>query len=212
VGNPQAPRQPDRSFAAGLPRAADRHSPAELVHAAGAGHQPAWNELVERYAGLVWSVTRVHRLGPADAADVSQTVWLRLVENVGRLRDPEHVGGWLATTARHECLRVLRRSGREVFRDEAPADPQGAPEDSPEWQLLETDQRRWVWLGLSRLSQRCRGLLQALAYSPEASYAEVSAALDIPIGSIGPTRSRCLEQLRKQLVDMGYIGANDRRR
>jgi RNA polymerase sigma factor (sigma-70 family) len=199
------PRQPDLYRAAGVP------SPAELVEAAHAGQQPAWNELVERYAGLVWSVARVHRLGPADAADVSQTVWLRLVENLDRIRDPEHLGGWLATTARHECLRVLRRGGREILEEE-PADVPGRVEDSPEWQLLATEQRRSVWLGLSRLSDRCRQLLRSLAYSPEASYADVSNALDMPIGSIGPTRSRCLEQLRRQLVELGFIGADDRRR
>jgi RNA polymerase sigma factor (sigma-70 family) len=200
VGISQAPRQHVLSGAAGL------RGPAELVAAAQAGDQPAWDELVERYAGLVWSVARAHRLGPADAADVSQTVWLRLVENLGRLRDPEHLGGWLATTARNECLRVLRRSGREILGGEGHADPPGPPQESPEWQLLATERRRSVLLGLSRLSPRCRVLLRALAYAPEASYGEVSAALDIPVGSIGPTRSRCLRYLRRHLNDMGFLG------
>src|SRR5688572_28663305 len=87
---------------------------ADVVQAAADGSQSAWDELVDRYAGLVWSVCRAHRLSQADAADVSQTVWLRLVEHLHRLRDPERVVSWLATTARHECYRVLRVSGRQV--------------------------------------------------------------------------------------------------
>jgi RNA polymerase sigma factor (sigma-70 family) len=185
-------------------------SPAQLVQAAQAGDRPAWEELVERYAGLVWAVARSHRLGPADASDVSQTVWLRLVENLGRLRDPEHLGGWLTTTARHECLRTLRRSGRELPSDEAPAEAASTPEESPEWQLLEAERHRFVWLGLSRLSPRCQILLRALASHPESSYEEISAALGMPVGSIGPTRARCLSYLRRQLADLGFLASSDR--
>src|SRR4051794_3498545 len=87
---------------------------APLVHAAAGGDEAAWNALVDRFSGLVWAVARAHRLGAADAADVSQTTWLRLVENLTRLRDPEAVGAWLASTARREALRVLRRGSREA--------------------------------------------------------------------------------------------------
>ena len=92
---------------------------ADLVAGAAAGEQKSWNELVDRFAGLVWHVARSHRLGDADASDVAQTVWLRLVESLPRLREPAAVGGWLATTTRHECLRVLRVTGREVPDDSA---------------------------------------------------------------------------------------------
>src|SRR3712207_2389612 len=91
---------------------------AELVHAAAAGDQDAWGALVERYASLVWNVARAHRLDVADASDVSQTVWLRLVEHLDRLRQPEALAGWLATTTKHECLRTIRRAGREIPDDE----------------------------------------------------------------------------------------------
>ncbi|MGZ4591698.1 MAG: RNA polymerase sigma factor, partial [Actinomycetes bacterium] len=90
----------------------------ELVRAATAGDQSSWDELVDRFTGLVWHVARGHRLGEADAADVVQTVWLRLVESLPRLREPAAVAGWLATTARHESLRLLRRAGREVSDEE----------------------------------------------------------------------------------------------
>jgi len=180
-------------------------SAAELVAAAAQGDKPAWDELVHRYSGLVWSVARAHRLAPADAADVSQTVWMRLVEHLDRIRDPNHVGGWLATTTRHECLRVLRRSGREVPDDLVAVEQPVDPRESPEWIVLSRESRRLVWIALARLSQRCQMLLRALSSSPDSSYAEISAALDIPIGSIGPTRMRCLDHLRKQLAQDGGL-------
>jgi RNA polymerase sigma factor (sigma-70 family) len=187
----------------------ERQATAQLVRSAARGDRSAWDSIVERYSGLVWSVARAHRLGPADAADVSQTVWLRLVENLDRIRDPEHVGGWLATTTRHECLRVLRRNGREVPGDDVQVDAPTAVEDSPEWHTLSSESRRLVWLALSHLSERCKLLLRALAYSPDSSYAEISDALGMPVGSIGPTRARCLERLRRRLVDTGYLpGSN----
>jgi RNA polymerase sigma factor (sigma-70 family) len=174
---------------------------ASLVLAAAAGDQRAWDELVERFSGLVWAIARAHRLGPADAADVSQTTWLRLVEHLHRLRDPDHVGGWLATTARHECLRVIRRAHREMPDDrlDTELDAVGEPAPSPESVVLSNERRRMLWQALARLSSRCQLLLRALAASPDASYAEVSAALAIPVGSIGPTRARCLEHLRREL-------------
>jgi RNA polymerase sigma factor (sigma-70 family) len=189
-----------------LPRtAAAPGTVAALVAAAVDGDQVAWDALVSRYGGLVWSIARSHRLGPADAADVSQTVWLRLVEHLRSLRDPEHVGGWLATTTRHECLRVIRRAGRELPNDDAAVEIPISPDESPEWLVLSDESRRLVWLALTRLSQRCQTLLRALSAAPDASYAEIAAALDMPIGSIGPTRMRCLEHLRRQLVSDGAM-------
>jgi len=178
-----------------------------LVSAAASGDASAWRELVDRYEGLVWSVARAHRLGPADAADVSQTTWLRLVENLGRLREPEHVGGWLATTARHECLRVIRRHGREVLDGDVEPTPDRSAEDiSPESAVLADERRVLLWRALGRLSLRCQTLLRSLAAAPEGGYAEISAALGMPIGSIGPTRARCLERLRRELVDAKAVG------
>jgi RNA polymerase sigma factor (sigma-70 family) len=177
-------------------------SVADLVKAASVGDMPAWEGLVERFAGLVWGIARSHRLGDADAADVSQTVWLRLVEHLPELREPAAVGGWLATTTRHESLRVLRRSGRETPADDLPALTESPDTDpTPEELVVRTESNAALWQALETLSVRCRTLLRALATWPDANYAEVSAALDMPIGSIGPTRARCLVHLRRALVE-----------
>lgn len=177
-----------------------------LLAAASDGDQSAWEALVDRYAPLVWAVARGHRLDAADAADVSQTVWLRLVENLGRLREPEALAGWLVSTTRHECLRMIRRAGRET-----PADDVGERLDTadgsptPEGVVVLEESRAAVWEALGTLSVRCQSLLRALSTDPDAAYAEVSAALGIPVGSIGPTRARCLEHLRRRLVDSGQL-------
>jgi RNA polymerase sigma factor (sigma-70 family) len=171
---------------------------AELLGAAGAGDSQAWDALVERYGRLVWSVARGFALSSADAADVSQTTWLRLVEHLGKVREPEHLGGWLASTARHECLRILRKSGREVVGFDAEIDIESG-EPTPEAVVLDAERDRMLWESLGEISQRCQVLLRALATAPPPSYYDVSAALGMPIGSIGPTRARCLDHLKKRL-------------
>jgi len=170
----------------------------ELVVEAAAGNSSAWDEIVRRYAGLVWAVARGFALSMADAADVSQTTWLRLVEHVDTLREPDHLGGWLATTARHECLRTLRKSGREVVAFDVDVDIESG-EPTPEAVVLHDEQDQLVWLSLGEIPQRCQVLLRALSSTPPPSYDEVSAALGMPIGSIGPTRARCLDHLKKRL-------------
>jgi len=188
----------------------DRSDVADLVLAAAEGDQGAWNQLVDRFAGLVWHVVRGHRLSDADAGDVAQTVWLRLVESLPRLREPAAVGGWLATTTRHECLRVLRLAVREVPDDSIELVDTPAPAtESPESVFELGQDRRLVRDALERLSQRCRTLLRALAYTPDESYAEISASLGMPIGSIGPTRSRCLQHLRRELHAAGALAEGD---
>jgi RNA polymerase sigma factor (sigma-70 family) len=176
-----------------------------LVAAAARGDNAAWDALVARYAALVWSVARSHRLDHADAADMSQTVWLRLLEHLDQLREPAALAGWLRTTAHHECLRLHRRRDREVpdplLDDERAADPVS----SPELLLLDDERDRLVWAAVARLSERCRRLLRVLAADPDAGYAEVSAAAGLPIGSIGPSRARCLDALRRGLEASGYL-------
>lgn len=198
-----APRHPEPGTSSG-PAAPGPVSPGQLLARAAAGEARAWDELVDRFAPLVWSIARSHRLDVVAAADVSQTVWLRLVEHLDRLREPEALAGWLATTTRNECLRVLRREGRELPSDDAPLLADRPSDDPGPADLLLLDERRaLVWQALATLSARCQRLLRALAVAPEASYAEVSAALDMPIGSIGPTRSRCFGHLRKALHALG---------
>lgn len=184
-----------------LPPPGDRSTAIEsLVAAALDGDQAAWQQIVDRHAGLVWSVVRGFRLGEAEASDVAQTVWLRLVENLPRVHQPAALPGWLATTARRESIRAMRRTQREVPTDAAMDEEGVAPdEDSPEWNLLADERQRAVWRAMSTLGRRCQLLLRALAYDAGTSYAEISTALDMPVGSIGPTRSRCLQQLRRAL-------------
>jgi RNA polymerase sigma factor (sigma-70 family) len=168
---------------------------AGLVERAGAGDQTAWNEIVERFQGLVWATARAHRLSHADAADVAQTTWLRLVEHLDRIREPEALGAWVATTARRECLRHLRTHARELPTDEA--DVFEAPsDDAPELALLTEERDSALWRAFTRLGERCQSLLRLLVSGDEPSYEEIGAALGMPVGAIGPTRMRCLEKLR----------------
>jgi RNA polymerase sigma factor (sigma-70 family) len=179
---------------------------AGLVARAAVGDQKAWNEIVDRYTSLLWAVGRAYRLSTADVSDITQTTWLRLLENLGRIREPERLPGWLATTARRECLRVLRRSGRETPGWDEPvlAD---RPDHSiePLDEALLTDERdSELWRCFLRLTERCQRLLRVLMAVEPPSYAEVSAALDLPIGSIGPTRMRCLRDLGEIARESGY--------
>ena len=177
---------------------------AALVTAAAGGDREAWNRLVDRFAGTVWAIARGHRLNAADAADVSQTTWLRLVENLGRIEQPERVGAWLATTARRESLRVIRLAGRQVPSGEDMdqlVDPTPAGGHDRNLIALQRDQ---VIAGLvERLPLRSQVLLRLLSADSPLSYRDISEVLDMPIGSIGPTRARALEQIRRLAASSG---------
>jgi len=179
---------------------------ATLLRAASEGDQEAWNAITDRFTSLLWSVARSYRLGSDDAEDVVQNTWLRLLENLTRIDNPEALPGWLATTARREALGILRRRGRTVLtRDEDLgvdlADPASTDLDSA---LLEDERDVELWASFAKLPERCQQLLRVLMAVDRPVYAEVSAAFDMPIGSIGPTRMRCLERLRKLVAESGY--------
>jgi RNA polymerase sigma factor (sigma-70 family) len=189
----------------------DRGDTGQLVTSAASGDAGAWKVIVERFSGLVWSVVRAYRLGSADAADVFQTTWLRLAEHIGRIEQPDRVGAWLATAARRECLQCLRSAGRTVPTDDA-SRLEGPPVlDNPtEAAILRAEQQQEdaaravaLWRAVGLLSARCQQLLRILMASPPPSYAEIAAGLGLPVGSIGPTRARCLQTLREQLVATG---------
>jgi RNA polymerase sigma factor (sigma-70 family) len=180
-----------------------RDDPGTLVRLAADGDESAWSALVRRFSGLVWSVTRAHNLGSADAEEVFQTTWLRLTEHVGRLKEPDRVGAWLATTARHESLKLIRAGKRAAPTDDLDSLDLG-DEDSPETQFLNAEQaaaddltKRRLWAAYQQLPDRCRELLRVLIAEPPLPYTEISAMFGIAIGSIGPTRGRCLRQLRE---------------
>lgn len=177
----------------------DRQSVSDLVVLANAGDRTAWDELVTRFAPLVWSVC--HRLGMSrdDIEETGQNVWLTMVEKLPTLREPAALPGWLATTTRRECLRVLRarqqRERRERHtEDDVLTEQDGA--DIEDWVLAE-ERDHALREGFRQLPQRCQDLLAMLMADPRPPYTEIGRRLDMPVGGIGPSRSRCLDKLRR---------------
>jgi RNA polymerase sigma factor (sigma-70 family) len=177
---------------------------AGLVRRAAAGDRTAWESLVEQYARLIWSITVEFKLVETDAADVVQTTWLRLLEHIDRIQYPDRVGSWLAATARNECLRSLAARKRLVLgHDDAELDIAAAvaavavarAPDVDE-RLLADERDQVVRDALSRLPGRWQRLLEMLMADPPVPYTEISDQLGLPVGSIGPTRGRCLARLR----------------
>jgi len=177
-----------------------------LVARAAGSDKDAWDEIVERYAPLVWSICVRFRLSAADIEDVGQTVWCGLYEQLGKLREPAALPGWLATTTRRECMQVLKVSNRyEPFGGE-PEDSVLAAEADPgpvEEEVLRAERHALLRRALAELPEGCRRLVTLLASDPPLSYPEISARLGIPQGSIGPMRGRCLERLRQSALLSG---------
>jgi RNA polymerase sigma factor (sigma-70 family) len=177
---------------------------ARLVRAAADGDQDAWNRLVQEFQSMIWAVARAHRLRDADAADVAQATWMALLEHLGRIHEPGRVGAWLATTARRECLRVLRVGERMLpFGDDAPECE--SSELPPGDALLVRERDDALWRSFARLRTSDQALLRMLMTDPRPPYEEIGAALDMPVGSIGPTRQRALERLRHELASQGSL-------
>jgi RNA polymerase sigma factor (sigma-70 family) len=181
-----------------------------LIHRAAEGDPTAWNAIVDEFAGLLWSVVRGFRLNEAQSADAVQTTWLRLVEHIADLREPEHVAGWLKTTAHRVCLQVIRQGGREQLTDwEEDRGPvsgvryEGPDEDGPEATAMRQEQQVLVRRALAELPDRHRQLMELLVASPPISYQDISARLGMPVGSIGPTRARILTRMRDSLATVG---------
>jgi RNA polymerase sigma factor (sigma-70 family) len=180
---------------------------AALLRAAGDGDRAAWEEIVRRYRGLITATVRSFRLQDADAHDAEQRTWLRLVEHHRRLRDPEHLGGWLATTASRECLGILR--GHRGVADLEDADGLPDPYGDVEQRVVDADEAEHLWNVVTLLPPRGRAVVHALFAEERLPYAEVARATGIPVGSLGPTRARVLRQLRHLLEDgsTGTAGA-----
>ena len=179
--------------------ARDDQRVAGLVAEAREGNQHAWDALVERYAPLIWSICRKYRLGRADAEDVGQAVWLHLVDHLDQIREPAALPGWLATTTRRECGRLVRaargRYGTVYALDaENMADEQA---DAAEQEVLAAERHAALREAFTHLSLDCQRLVAMLTADPPVPYAEISARLAMPVGSIGPTRSRCLDRIRR---------------
>ncbi len=184
-----------------------------LVRQAVAGDEDAWAAIVDRYATLVWSVCRRFGLSPADTDDVAQAVWLRLLEHLPSLREPAALPGWLATTTRRECLRhaqkTQRRNSHEApLFDETQAQPASVELD--DW-LLRAERLDALRAAFTSLGEKCRRLLGVLLRDPAPAYSEISIELNMPIGSIGPIRARCLETLRRTPELSALLNTDGRR-
>jgi len=174
-----------------------------LVAAACEGATDAWAEIVLRYERLVLGVVGSFRLQEADAADAAASTWLRAMEGLPALRDPDRLGGWLRTIARRECLGLLRQTVLEEPSDAAAASTP-AVEPGPEAVVVACEVGRVIADAMAHLPGRGQRLILALFYLPRASYTTVAADADMPIGSIGPTRKRALGALRAGLEQAGY--------
>lgn len=178
----------------------------ELLKSAAVGDQPAWNALIDQFGQMVWSIARSFRLDEATAKDVSQTVWLRLVENLDRINDPERLPGWLATTCRREALRLVKLRDRTVPTD---FDYDIEDESPPmEAMLIEDEEIRVVVAAFHTLGDDCRQLLRLLTVEPALSYEEISEVIDRPVGSLGPTRARCIERLKSAMRSINGSGGD----
>lgn len=173
---------------------------AGLLAAAQAGSDDALGEIVTELSPLLWQVARSAGLSSSDAEDVVQTTWMRLVSHLDGIHDAAALAGWLVVTTRREAWRVRAEGRRQL-----PADSEsfaGLPDTGPgsEEQVILDDDRRALWAAIGRLTKRCQDLLRIVAFTPRPDYAEVAAALGMRVGSIGPTRGRCLAKLRALLA------------
>jgi RNA polymerase sigma factor (sigma-70 family) len=202
IGNGSAPDDgvPDNGFAP--------DDVGHLLRLAAAGDQRAWNGLVERFSGLLWSISRSYALSPADAADVFQLTWLRLLEHLDAIESPDRLVGWLATTCRRECLALLRRNKRTQPSDDDVLARLAEPVGGADEPVILSDRDAAIWRAFGRLQQRCQEILRVLllATDDRVSYEWAATVLGVPIGSLGPTRARCLAKLRKLLDTEGIRG------
>ncbi len=179
---------------------------AGLLAAAREGSEEALGQIVTELSPLLWQVARAAGLSSGDAEDVLQTTWMRLVSHLDHIQDSAALAGWLVTTTRREAWRVRAEGRRQL-----PAGQEAfahLPDRGPgsEEQVILDDQRRALWEAIGQLSRRCQELLRIIAFAPRPDYSVVAAALGMKVGSIGPTRGRCLAKLRA-LLAAGPSGA-----
>jgi RNA polymerase sigma factor (sigma-70 family) len=180
-----------------------------LVLAARDGEPQAWHQIVDRYASLVWGICRRYGLGRTDADDVGQAVWLSLFQHLSAIREPAALPGWLARTTRNECLRVLRATGQRERVERAIPAESGVDGgfDVVEEELERAAQQRALREAFRQLRRECQELLARLFQDAPPPYLEIGSELGMKIGSIGPTRLRCLADLRRSPALAAYIEA-----
>jgi len=181
-----------------------------LVKECLSGNRKAWEILVERYSRLIYSIALRRGLGEEDAADVFQTVCVKLLANLEKLKNDQHLIGWMITTAKYECSHLLRQKYRQhtsLSQDTGNSKLENivAEDELPMDQIIQLQEEDMVRQAVEELGPRCQQLINMLYLStPPLSYAEVAAQLDVPVGSIGPTRARCLKTLKDKLVKAGF--------
>ncbi len=178
----------------------------QLLVAASDGDQQAWNSLVRQFDPMIRSVISGFRLDHETAADVGQTVWLRVFENARRIREPERLGGWIASTARHESLRCIKRLQRNTPSDDLDEKPD-LHTPSPDERAIDDETLRDALSAFDRLPEDSQSLLRLLIANPPLPYTTIAAEVGRPVGSIGPTRSRCIRALRSNMNDPGPLMA-----
>jgi RNA polymerase sigma factor (sigma-70 family) len=199
---------PHSRYAVGRRRADAHPARGPAFTAYQAGDRDRMSELVDLLTPVLWHTARGQRLDTATAEDVVQTAWIRLVEHADAIQDPQAVLGWLVTTVRREAWRLLRQSGRAVPTDEVPEESAGAPVApsgdgstiDPALVAVLHEGQQQLWHHVTSLPQRCQALLRVIAFVDRPDYAALSEALGMPVGSIGPTRGRCLAKLRAALL------------
>jgi RNA polymerase sigma factor (sigma-70 family) len=188
----------------------------QLLAACARGEQAAWDAVIDRYAALIYSIPLKYGFTEADAADVFQSVCVTLLEKLGSVRDPRRLAAWIITTTSRQCWAIVRQQQRELGRASGALDPGTLreleppdPTPLPEEEVLSLERQHLVRLAVGQLPPRCRRLVESLFADPprpsSGSYREVAAGLGIPVNSLGPTRARCLLQLRRLLEDLGYV-------
>jgi RNA polymerase sigma factor (sigma-70 family) len=173
----------------------------DLLNAARDGDERAIGRIVTELSPMLWQVARAAGLGRDDVEDVLQTVWLRLIAHLAEIREPDALVGWLITVTRRESWQVRGTGGRHVPAEHAWLDAFAAAGPGTEEQVVVSDQHRQLRRALDKLDPRCRELLRIVAFTPRPNYRAVAAELGMPVGSVGPTRGRCLEKLRGKLAD-----------
>jgi RNA polymerase sigma factor (sigma-70 family) len=190
-----------------VPRNTITTSDEDLLAACLSGEQAAWDALVDRYSALIYSIPFKYGFSDADAADIFQSVCVTLVEKLATVRAPRGLAGWIITTTSRQCIAFARSRGREQARsmpDGAPDFELTDPDLLPEDELLALERQHVVRTAVTQLPENCRQLVEALFSEPHTSYEQAARQLAIPANSLGPTRTRCLEKLRRLLNAAGY--------
>jgi RNA polymerase sigma factor (sigma-70 family) len=183
--------------------AANGDSNATLLERAAGGDQLSWRHLIDKYDGVVRSVARSFHLQTADVLDVSQTTWLRLVQHLHTIRDPERLAGWLAVTASRESLSIMRKASRHHLERSIEETPDADPAVDPETAAAVRDAACNLWSTVAELPPGQQRLLIAMFREESDSYNDIATKCAMPIGSIGPTRARALSRLQRKLAERG---------